>query len=362
MRIPALALLVAVLGGCGGPPPEVSGCVARDELVPICGFQRPEDIELLPDRRTLLISQMGEVEGAAQGALALFDTHSETITRLPQFTPSPEKRWGAAGCEEPPGAAFSPHGIDLLERPDGDWQVLAVNHGGRESVELFELLTLRGSYRLEWRGCVPAPPGAYLNDVAGLPDGSFLVSHMFPRDGLRLGGMNVRQYLGLLGFNTGHVLRCTTDGCTPVPGTTAPFPNGVQVDPAGRHLYLNAYFGGEVRKVSLRDGRVLGRARVEAPDNSQWDADGRLLVASHTAGRLAMRGCRTAPSDACGAAFEIVALDPESLETETVFRHAGAPMGAATVAQRAGEHIYLGSFTGNRILRVPLAATALANR
>jgi len=36
-----------------------------------------------------------------------------------------------------------------------------------------------------------------------------------------------------------------------------------------------------------------------------------------------------------------------------VFEHEGAPMGAATVAQPLGEFLYLGSFTGDRILKVP---------
>jgi hypothetical protein len=35
---------------------------------------------------------------------------------------------------------FSPHGIDIVQREDGKYQVLVVNHGGRESVELFDLM------------------------------------------------------------------------------------------------------------------------------------------------------------------------------------------------------------------------------
>ena len=40
-------------------------------------------------------------------------------------------------CPGPPPPAFSPHGIHLSERSDGRLQLLAVQHGGRESVEFF---------------------------------------------------------------------------------------------------------------------------------------------------------------------------------------------------------------------------------
>jgi hypothetical protein len=128
----------------------------------------------------------------------------------------------------------------------------------------------------------------------------------------------------------------------------------VQVDAAGTTLYLDAYLAGEVRKIALADGRLLGTARIAAPDNSQWDAAGRLLVASHTASRLQMRGCFGIRSGACGAAFEIVELDPATMQTRTLLQHEGAPMGAATVAQQVGDALYLGSFTGDRIVRTPM--------
>lgn len=57
---------------------------------------------------------------------------------------------------------------------------------------------------------------------------------------------------------------------------------------------------------------------------------------------------------ACGLPFAIVAVDPRTLERRTVLEHGGAPMGAATVAQQVGEDLYLGSFAGDRIVRVAL--------
>jgi hypothetical protein len=146
------------------------------------------------------------------------------------------------------------------------------------------------------------------------------------------------MFRGMLGLDTGVVLRCARSGdCSAVPGSTAPFPNGIQVDAAGSTLYLNAYLPGEVRKISLGDGRLLGTAHIKGPDNSQWTADGKLLVASQTASLTEMNACFGVRNGACAAAFEIIELDPATMSTRRLLAHKGAPMGAATVAQRVGD-------------------------
>ncbi len=354
----SLLFALALLGGCGEKFPPVNGCVPAGGMNPTCSFSSPEDMELLPDGRTLLISQMGTADGRRPGSFALFDTGSETITRLPQFSASDEPPWGDAACTTAPGAAFSPHGIHLGLRADGQWQVLAVNHGGRESVEFFQLLEESEGYRLAWRGCALAPPDSYLNDVAALPGGGFVATHMFPRSSASIGPVSLALLRGMLGFDTGHVLHWDGQRFAVATGTRMPFPNGIQASRDGKALFVNAYIAGEVRKIGFPGGELLGKTSVKGPDNSQWDAEGHLLVASHTAGIVEMGTCFGITEGACGAAFAIVAVDPGSLKAETILEHRGAPMGAATVAQQVGENLYLGSFVGDRIVRAPMPAQA----
>ncbi len=360
LAVPLLSLFFAgLLAACGAEPP-VTGCVPAPGLTPVCGFSNPEDMELLPDGHTLLLSQMGSMDGAIPGSLVMFDTAGGIVTRLPQFTVPSEENWGGTDCRTPPGSAFSPHGIDLVLRPDGRRELFVVNHGGRESVEFFEVLGGPDTWQIVWRGCALPPPGTYMNDVAALPGGEFLVSHMFPRDAWTVGGINLYLLRGMLGFDTGLVLRCTPAGsCSPVPGSAAPFPNGIQVDATGNTLFLDAYLAGEVRKISLADGRLLGTAAIKGPDNSQWTSDGKLLVASQTASAVEMNACFGVRNGACAAAFEIVQLDPDTLQTRTLLSHRGAPMGAATVAQRVGDALYIGSFAGDRIMRADLEPESL---
>ncbi len=353
-----LFVALALLGGCGEKVAPINGCVPAGGLEPTCSFRNPEDMELLPDGHTLLISQMGSMNGDRPGSFALFDTRSETITRLPQFTASTEPPWGDPACTTVPGPEFSPHGIDLIRRPDGQWQLLAVNHGGRESVEFFQLLEESEGYRLAWRGCAVPPADSHLNDVAALPGGGFVATHMFPRSSPSIGPLSLAMLQAMLGFDTGYVLHWNGERFAVATGTRAPFPNGIQVSPDGKVLYENAYMAGEVRKIAFPGGELLGKARVKGPDNSQWDAEGRLLVASQTADTMQMAACFEVAEGPCGAPFAIVAVDPGSMKAETILEHRGAPMGAATVAQQVGDQLYLGSFAGDRIVRAPMPAPA----
>ena len=84
--------------------------------------------------------------------------------------------------------------------------------------------------------------------------------------------------------------------------------------------------------------------------------DGKLLVASHQGGLMDQLDCMDVETGACGMAFSIVSIDPETLEAEELFTQAGAPMGAGTVILDLGTGEYLvGSFAADRMLRLPLA-------
>jgi hypothetical protein len=354
----ALVVGLAVLGfACGGTPEAILGCEDAPGIHPTCGFQNPEDLALLPGGGALLVSEFGAMDGTKAGDLAVFDLASESKRVLFPAGGSgaaPEvgsgARWGDADCT-PPSAAFSPHGIDLAPRPDGALQLLVVNHGGRESIEMFEVIPEGTSARLEWRGCALPPEEAFLNDVVALPDGGFLTTHMQPK---REGIAGLWQVLrGLLGFDTGHVLEWKPGAdFRVVGGTEAPFPNGIEVSPDGGTIYLNVYLASEVRRIDRRTGELLAKADVPRPDNVTWGDDGRLLVASHTAGLREMMACAGIEKGACGFEFQIVSLDPTTLESRVVFAHGGPPMGAGTVAVQVGPDLYVGSFAGDRIARV----------
>ena len=64
--------------------------------------------------------------------------------------------------------------------------------------------------------------------------------------------------------------------------------------------------------------------------------------------------CANVEHGACPAGFEIVSLDPQTMETEVIYANRGAPMGAVTVALQRGDELFLGTFAGDRIGRLSL--------
>ncbi len=328
-------------------------CEAVNGRVPICGLQAPEDIEVSPDQRFLILSQFGGISGGNPGSLALFDPVNETHSILypPARPVSFKERWGSDNCPGEPGATISPHGIHLSRRSDGRWQLLVVNHGGRESVEFFEWQA--EPYRLNWRGCVVLPEESFLNDVVATPDGGFLVTQMFPKDNI---WAMLRSFGGA---EKGHVWRWLPDkGVDIQPGSVGAFPNGIQISGDGSILFLNLYASHVVRKIDRQSGEHLGEIDIVQPDNSNWLPDGRLLVASHPKDTFIPELCGDVHSGACEARFLLTAIDPATMRGETVFEQKGAPMGAGTAAVEWGDHWYIGSYAGNRMLKVPIPVKA----
>ena len=117
-----------------------------------------------------------------------------------------------------------------------------------------------------------------------------------------------------------------------LPGSDAPFPNGIEKSDDEHYAYLNAFTG--VRRIDVATGEVAAERTMKPLDNSYWSEDGRLLVASHTGSIAQMLACSSVPEGACGMPFEIVALDPEDLSEQVIIAHEGGPMGGVTVALR----------------------------
>jgi len=349
--VPAALLALLVALACTSVEP-ITSCNPIGPAIPLCGFQNPEDLALLPDRRHVLVSEYGGGD-ARPGRISLLDL--ETSARRILFAggePVAPGPWGAPDCIGPPSPAFSPHGIHLAQRADGRMQLLVVQHGERESVEMFEVSRAGADRELAWRGCALPPDGSALNDVVALPEGGFLVTRMTSTGSLgRLFGY---AKAALFGGDTGWVYAWSPEtGFKEVPGTRAPLPNGIELSADGEKIFLNATLGSEVRRIDRRTGALEARAEISQPDNLTWASDGRLLVASLRGAFREITACLDLEQGSCPAAFAIVALDPRTMATEVVYEGgAGTPSGAGTVGLEVDGALLVGTFAGDRIVRV----------
>lgn len=342
-------LLTAVLlGACSSADIHIADCQPRDGLQPVCGIQTPEDIAALDDGRHLLLAHFGGMIGGL-GSLSLFDTQTESVTPL---FPSAfavvdvaSATWGDTDCAAPNPEKFNPHGTHLHRLADGALRYLVVNHGERETVEMFEVLGNGSATGLQWRGCLEPAADTFMNDVVGLSNGDVIYTRMFHNAG------TAEMLLSLIGFNTGDLWRWSKQaGPQLLPGTTANQPNGLEISPDERHVFANMYVTQELWKVDVDTGEIVDVAAVANADNSAWGSDGRLWVTTHTAPLSDMIACAGSQELACGAGFAVIAVDADTMETETVFAHAGPPMGAATVAVPQAGRVYMGSFVGDRLM------------
>ena len=343
-------LLALALAACGSIEP-ITSCDPVGAATPLCGFQNPEDLALLPDGQ-VIVSEYGDA-GARPGRISLLDLESGKHQSLyAGGGPPGAGPWGAADCE-PPSEAFSPHGIHLSKRAGGSLQLLVVQHGGRESVEMFEVLPAQTTWQLAWRGCAVVPDGA-LNDVVALPEGGFLVTRFGPSSTPAF--MFAAAKATLFGGETGWVYAWSrTQGFSEVPGTRVAGPNGIELSADGAKIFLNATLASEVLRIDRRTGAVEARAAVTQPDNLTWASDGRLRVASLRGAMREMLSCNGLERGSCPMPFAIVALDPETMATETVYQGGpGTPSGAGTVGLEVDGGLLVGTFAGDRVVRVEM--------
>ena len=360
MWTPSRAVIVGLVvatflmwrGEASGQVEPITSCEAFESARPICGFKNPEDLVALPGGKAILVSEFGAMEGHMPGGLALLVLDTEERRELFRGgdADGTEPVWGDPACPSPPPPLFSPHGIHLSERADGALQLLAVQHGGRESIEFFEVTGSGRDWSVTWRGCVEAPDDAWLNAVAALPAGGFVTTKMMSRPS---GGGDLLSAFAA-GGNSGYVLEWLPDrGFEIVEGSRSGMPNGIEVSADGRLLFVNS--GGEVRRIVRESGEVESIAQLGALDNARWAPDGRLVVASvggDSPGVLAF--CMTLESGACPLEFGIVAIDLVTKETEDLYHNEGPPMGGGTIGLVIGRELFVGSFAGDRILRVAL--------
>jgi hypothetical protein len=348
-RLLPCALLGLGLFACGGSFEPITSCDPVGSATPLCGFQNPEDLALLPDGR-VLVSEYGDA-GAKPGRISLLDLASgEHESLYAGGGPAGAGPWGAPDCDGPPSNSFSPHGIDLSQRADGALELLVVQHGGRESVEMFEVST-SPSVQLAWRGCAVSPDGG-LNDVVALPDGGFLATRFAPSGQMAMIFAFAKAML--FGGDTGWVYAWSRErGFSEVPGTRAPGPNGIEVSSDGAKIFLDATLASEVRRIDRHSGAVEARAPVSQPDNVTWASDGSLRVASLRGRMREILACQGLEHGSCPAAFAIVAVDPSTMETRTVYEGGpGTPSGAGTVGLEVDGGLLIGTFAGDRVVRV----------
>jgi hypothetical protein len=334
-----------------GPMPDITGCQSIKALSFSCNTLNPEDLVVTPDKKFIVVSEFGGIEPLSRpkaGQLILLEVESKA--RFPVSISFAENTWGDKQCRRSEDQPMGPHGIDLVQRDDGRFQLAVVSHIPHESVEMFELSKVsdQEAWIFTWRGCVLVPKVNHINDVSLASDGSFYVSHMAPH------GFSVADFLvtTITRGNTGYVLRWdSVTGFSQVPASEGGQPNGVVFDESNATLYVAFNLSDRIVAIDLAEGRVLRSYSLDAPDNLVLN-DGSIWVTSLEHQILdPMRCLETGP---CALPFSVTQLDANSFDVQRQWTFRGEPFGLPTVAlpfdlDNGAQQVMLGSFRSDRI-------------
>jgi hypothetical protein len=346
--IAAVAIVAAASLLSSHPLRAQSACSPAAGLSFICGLQNPEDVVHVPGTRWLLIS--GMAPGAGLNAV---DTQVKTVRSLyaPGTTSARADRTRFAGCPGPldPKQAVL-HGLALRPAAAGRYTVYATNHGGRESVEVFELSVAAGGVpSATWIGCVLLPPKLGANSVAAFSDGTLVATVLI------LPGRTFED--AFAGRNTGVVLQWTpgTPAFVELTGTELVANNGIETSPDDREFYVASTPTRRVYAFSRTKpgGGPLRFAQLKdfGPDNVRWTADNRLITAGLIDDEPA---CGGRPKDEkgirCPMGYAVATIDPKTMTATEIARGARTPAFTGTaMAAVVGNELWLGSFLADRL-------------
>ncbi|MEN9718159.1 MAG: hypothetical protein RIQ99_1037 [Pseudomonadota bacterium] len=344
-----LGLLAALAFAAPAHAQQAATCASDSQLDYVCGADKPEDVLALPGTRWLISS------GFAPGAgLKLVDGSARRFNRW--YSGADEQlawdRHRFPNCpDQLDPELFNARGLALRPLAPQRWQLLVVNHGGREAIEAFEIDTAQGDPRLRWIGCQPLPAGQVGNAVASFADGTILTT-VLTRPGTSIGDF-------MLGRITGAVWqwRPGEPGFTMIAGTELPGNNGLEIDPDDLHFYVVAFGWHAVAVFDRRDTRqpsAVIPAPDFMPDNIHWTG-GRLLLAGMRLDEPACGGLRKvvdgkADPMLCHRGWVVGELDLAHRRVATVAYGHPQPgfSGVSTAALSAGT-LWLGSFQADRL-------------
>lgn len=336
------ALLAATL-------PTSATCMGGVSLAYVCDAERPEDVLAIPGTRWIIAS------GFAPGAgLKLVDTATRGAT--PWFVGTAQQidadRTTYPQCPGPVDPKlFNARGLSLRKQSDGHYTLHVVNHGGRESIEIFDVQLSGDKPTLRWRGCRLMPVGQVGNAVATFSDGTLLVT-VLTRPGTAIADFVLGKITGAVWAWKPGATRFTL-----VKGSELPGNNGLETDPDDRHFYVVAFGWHAVLVYDRRDTDKPVRRIVMPdfmPDNIHW-TDGRLVAAGMRFDEPACGGLRQvvngeADKMLCHRGYVAAAIDPVAGTVSTIAY--GAPESAfngVSAAAIVGDTLWVGSYQADRL-------------
>ena len=331
------------------PMQPLEGCESNAELNVYCDFMNPEDLALTPDEKFLIVAEFGGMAPLVEmksGKLSFFNLKEKT--KINANISFGNNDWGSKDCSRSSDAPFGPHGIDLIQRDDGRFQLAVVSHHPKESIEMFELIENNG-WVLEWKGCIDVDGQYYFNDVSLDTAGNFYATHMFDSDFSLIRALwNV-----FAKSDTGFVVKWNTDDSFEnLAFTSGSFPNGIALDQNNNNLIVNYNLGDKSILFNLATKESIRVFEYNSPDNVIIK-DGYAWIANHD--HTVAESLRCGEMITCPLPFSINKLSLLDFSLINSYKFESKNMGIGTVGLPHDGSLWIGSYKSDRLAEANLS-------
>ena len=331
---------------------SASARASRPEAMTPIPLRNVEDMAVLPGGRWLIASSMSSDD--AKAGLYAVETKTARHHQLypgnppadPETSPRPAPDAAQSACttELAPGE-FAGHGISYRPTSARGGELYVVNHGGRESIEIFDVELPgagRAAPKLKWKSCLLAPAGTVGNAVTWTPDGRIYATITPVLNGMPQPA-DIRYWTPAGGWKS-------------LPASEVQVPTGMTAAPDGSKIYVTSFVDRKVIEIALGEKPARREVAVTfGADNLSLASDGAILVGGLQGSPAEiMRACTGSQSPACAFTGHVARLDPKSFRI-TCTLELGPTL--TTTATQVGKYLWLGSSLSPKIWRTP--ATAL---
>ena len=342
----AIASALVLPSAVSAQTPPSAPCTPSGGLSFVCGVQNGEDLVAVPNTRWLIASGMAPGSG-----LRAVDTQAKALRTLYAAGTAATRpdRTTYASCPGPlDPKQMVLHGLSLRPAGGRRYTVYATNHGGRESIEVFEIDASGAAPVAAWVGCVPMPDGLAANSVAAFSDRS-LVATVLIMPGKTFEDAFAQR-------NTGAVFAWAPGekAFRMLPGTELSANNGIETSPDDQEFYVVSTTTKRIVAYSrAKPGVPLRTAQLKdfGPDNVRWTADNRLITAGMIDNEAACGGApKTEAGIRCPRGYVAVTIDPKTMAVTELARGPATPAFTGTaIAMQVGNELWLGSFYADRL-------------
>ena len=316
----------------------------------ICDIPSAEDLIRIGDSNLVIAGGMGRPDWS-HGGFRIVDIKTRAhYEPEPDYTSKADDLYEA--CPGAPDAdKFSVHGISLRGEGDESYTVFAVNHGGRESIEVFDMKIIDNKPALTWEGCVILPDNLAANSVTYLPDGRLAATANPQRTEALEAEVGARASEGSI---IGGAYEWDKDGgWNLVPGSEIVIANGILASDNGEWLYLVGWAEGIVRKINRHkpETKIVETKMDFLVDNLRYTPSGRILATGQrTTPKQLLEECVLTEVPVCSVNSVVASLDPVLMTHEEIVDLPGTEeFGSGTSAIFIGNELWIGTFRGDRI-------------